>query len=187
MHFHDRKKGKGTDVCAGRKSPCMVMGAGGSTFVLELWRCSRQEASSLLAVSPWELLIEESSTLPCSALTASQGGAVSSCGNGTWSRGQQPDEVSKMEPGFAQWSMVGRQKTPDINCKERGSCWTEGKMCSWWEESGNGAAAQGRLCTLSSEAFKVRPDKTHSNLVSPCSELKSTRGPFHPELPSDLE
>lgn len=109
------------------------------------------------------------------------------CGNGSWSkfsRGQQPAEVSRMEPGFAQWPMVGGQKTPGINCNKRGSDWLEGKTCLWWEESGSGAAAQrGRLCTLSSEAFKARPDKTHSNLVSPCSGLKSTRGPFHPELP----
>lgn len=109
------------------------------------------------------------------------------CGNGSWSkfsRGQQPAEVSKMEPGFAQWPMVGGQKTPGINCNKRGSDGLEGKTCLWWEESGSGAAAQrGRLCTLSSQAFKARPDKTHSNLVSPCSGLKSTRGPFHPELP----
>lgn len=33
-----------------------------------------------------------------------------------------------MEPGFAQWPMVGRQKTPGINYNKRGSDWLEGKM-----------------------------------------------------------
>lgn len=179
-------------ACAGRRSFCN-WGAGGSGFVLELWRyCQAGSQQPPGCITLWAVDLTFSNqhspllNTYCFMWRSCVQLWASCCGNGSWSkfsRGQQPAEVSKVEPGFAQWSMVGRQKTPDINCKKRGSGWTEGEICSWWGESGNGAAAQRRrLCTLSSEAFKARADKTHSNLVSPCSEPKETRGPFHPEL-----
>lgn len=96
---------------------------------------ARQEASSLLAVSLCELLIDRGKqhspllSTYCSTWRCCVHLWGSCSGNGKFSRGQQPAEVSKMEPGFAEWSMTGRQKTPDINCKKGGSSWTGGKIC----------------------------------------------------------
>lgn len=83
---------------------------------------SRQEASSPLAVSPCEPLIEESTTFPCPAPYCIPWRCCVQLGEWQLEQVQQrsaPAEVSKMEPGFAQWSMVGRQKTPDQLQEER--------------------------------------------------------------------
>lgn len=180
--LHDGEKGKVAHV--GRKSPCMVTG-----WHLRGWwqqlcgrtpgDTARQQASciTLWAVgwgkqhSPL-LNIYWITSRCCVQLWAS------CCGNGSWSkfsRGQQP-----AEPGFAQWPMVGGQKTGGINCNKRGSDWLEGKTWWWWEESGSGAAVSALCPQRLSRPGQTKPTAT---LVSPCSRLKSTRGPFHPELP----
>lgn len=79
VNFHDRKKAqllvqeRGASAAEGVVAAALCWSSGGT---------ARQEASSLLALSPCELLIWYSyiSTPPCSTLTASHGGAVSSCG-----------------------------------------------------------------------------------------------------------
>lgn len=135
-----------------------------------LWCCfgstARQEGSSLSC----ELLMEEGNTVPYSALTSRCCVQLwASCsGNGNWSkfsRGQRPAELSRMEPGFAQWSMVGRQKTPGINLQEerfrldrRKDTFMVGTVRQW-------------SCCPEREAVHctqrlARPDKTHSNLES---------------------
>lgn len=59
-----------------KEGPLQGFGVGTEGLVAAaLWWSSggaaRQEASSLLALSPCEVLVEESNTLPCSALTGS--------------------------------------------------------------------------------------------------------------------
>lgn len=78
---------------------------------------ARQEASSLLALSPCELLVEESNALPCSALNGSQWGAVSSCGSPAvgMARGASSAEVS-CQLRFARWSQ-GLHSGPWWECK----------------------------------------------------------------------